>query len=117
MTRTRIRYDFHSILKCSIACAYLTNPRMLTEAPFNTTVKNTPKFCTIQVLEELKILPALRNSKVSKIHSYDIMQTLACLSHKIVWHCRLIHQLDITMVHIVLASGWPCLPVYCNGEL
>ena len=44
--------------------------------------------------------------RLYKIHL--IMQTLACLSHKIIQHCGLIHQPDITiitLVCIVLASG------------
>ena len=52
-----------------------------------------------------------------KIHS--IVQTLAGLSHKIVQYRWLNHQLDIilTIVHIVLASGYPFLPSYSKGEL
>ena len=52
-----------------------------------------------------------------KIHS--IMQMLAGLLHKIVRHHWLIHQLDIilTLVRIVLASGYPFLPSYSKGAL
>ena len=48
-----------------------------------------------------------------KIHS---IHSLTGLSHKIVW---LIHQLDIilTLVRIVLDSGYPFLPSYSKGEL
>ena len=51
-----------------------------------------------------------------KIHS--IMWTLAGLSHKIVQHRQLIHQLDtvLTVVRKVLASGYPFL-LSCKGEL
>ena len=50
---------------------------------------------------------------------YKIMRTLGGLSHKIVWHCWLIHQLDIilTLVRTVLASGYPFLPLYSKGKL
>ena len=56
-------------------------------------------------------------ARLYKIHS--IMRTLASLSHKIVRHRWLIHQLDIilTLVIIVLASGYPFLPSYSKGEL
>ena len=52
-----------------------------------------------------------------KIHS--IMQTLAGLLHKNVQHLGLIHQLDIvlTLLHIVLASGYPFLLSYSKGEV
>ena len=52
-----------------------------------------------------------------KIHS--IMRTLGGLSHKIVRHRWLIHQLDIilTLVCIVLASGYSFLLSYSKGEL
>ena len=57
--------------------------------------------------------------RLYKIHS--ILRTLAGLSHKIVQHRRLIHQLDVIltkkMVRIVLASGYPFLPSYGKGEL
>ena len=44
---------------------------------------------------------------------------LAGLSHKIVQYRWLNHQLDIilTIVRIVLASGYPFLPLYSKGEL
>ena len=47
------------------------------------------------------------------------MRTMAGLSHMIVRHHWLIHQLDIilTVVRIVLASGYPFLPPYSKGEL
>ena len=47
------------------------------------------------------------------------MRTLAGLLHKIVRHRWLIHQLDVmlTLVCIVLASGYPFLPSYSKGEL
>ena len=47
------------------------------------------------------------------------MRMLADLSHKIVRHHWLIHQLDITLtvVRIVLASSYPFLPSYSKGEL
>ena len=47
------------------------------------------------------------------------MRTLAGPSHKIVRHRWLIYQLDIilTLVRILLASGYPSLPSYSNGEL
>ena len=50
---------------------------------------------------------------------YSIMWTLGGLSHKIVQHRWLIHQLDtiLTLVRIVLASGYPLLPSYSKGEL
>ena len=52
-----------------------------------------------------------------KIHS--IMWTLAGLLHKIVRQRWLIHQLDVilTLVCIVLASGYLFLPSYSKGEL
>ena len=51
-----------------------------------------------------------------KIHL--IMWTLACLSHKIVWHCSFIYQLDIiiTVVCIVLASGLAFLTSVQSGR-
>ena len=47
------------------------------------------------------------------------MRTLGSLSHKIVRHHWLIHQLDIILplVIIVLASGYPFLPSHSKGEL
>ena len=47
------------------------------------------------------------------------MRTLAGLSHKIVRYLWLNHQLDIalTLVRVVLASGYPFLPSYSKGEL
>ena len=61
--------------------------------------------------------PCLLVPRLYKI--YSIMWTLTSLSHKIVGHRWLIHQLDIilTVVRIVLASGYPFLPLYSNGEL
>ena len=49
----------------------------------------------------------------------SIMWMLAGLSHKIVRHRWLIHQLNIilTLVRIVLATGYPFLPSYSKGKL
>ena len=72
----------------------------------------TPRYSVKRTDFAVPVVPGLY-----KIHS--IMRTLGGLSHKIVRHRWLIHQLDIilTLVRIVLASGYPFLPSYSKGEL
>ena len=72
----------------------------------------TPRYSIKRTDFAIPLVPGLY-----KIHS--IMRTLAGFSHKIVWHHWLIHQLYIilTLVRIVLASGYPFLLSYSKGEL
>ena len=72
----------------------------------------TPRYFVKRTDIAVPLVPGLY-----KTHS--IMRTLASLSHKIVRHRWLIHQLDIilTLVIIVLASGYPFLPSYSKGKL
>ena len=71
----------------------------------------TPRYSVKRTDFAVPLIPGLY-----KIHS--IMQTLAGLLHKIVQHCWFIHQLDtvLTLVRIVLASGYPFLLSYSKGE-
>ena len=72
----------------------------------------TPRYSIKRTDFVIPLVPGLY-----KIHS--IMRMLAGFSHKIVWHRWLIHQLYIilTLVCIVLASGYPFLLSYSKGEL
>ena len=72
----------------------------------------TPRYSVKRIEFAVPLIPILY-----KIHS--IMRTLAGLLHKIVQHHWLIHQLGIilTLVRIVLASGYPFLPSYSKEEL
>ena len=72
----------------------------------------TPHYSVKQTDFVVPLVPGLY-----KIHS--IMRKLVGLSHKIVQHRWLIHQLDtvLTLVRIVLASGYPFLLSYSKGEV
>ena len=72
----------------------------------------TPRYSVKRTDFAVSLVPGLY-----KIHS--IMRMLAGISHKIVRHHWLIHQLYIilTLVHIVLASVYPLLSSYSKREL
>ena len=87
------------------------------EVPINTLFKSIPKCRHLAILSSGQMYSVQLVPGLYEIHS--ITRTLACLSHKIVQHCWLIHQVDIilTLMCIVQASGYPFSPLYSKAIL